>query len=327
MAAGVGAGLVTGGRRLVVRRLLDAVGDGGLGGGLLGRGGAETGVGLVGHRVLGGQLAGDGVLGRGLLGRHRLDVDDARPRLDHPGQQREVLAQRVALELRRQVHVAQVGVAGEGDAEHLVGLPLVPVGAGVDGEPRLDRHRVVGDVDLQRDADVALEVGDPGEDLEAGLATGHALADLGAALGRRLGRVVLAAAVRRRHPVDRRQVAEVLEAHRVERLAGLPSTSRWRRAPTGRRWAAGRSRPARRRCAGAARRRCPRAARRRAAPAAPSSRCHSTGPPPTTIGSRTGMTSCPSPRHLAAMSSLRIRCWSRTMPSSRASGRGGQPGT
>ena len=68
----------------------------------------------------------------------RLDVDDARPRLDHAGQQREVLAQRVALELGRQVHVAQVGVAGEPDAEHLVGLALVPVGAGVDRDPAVD---------------------------------------------------------------------------------------------------------------------------------------------------------------------------------------------
>ena len=39
------------------------------------------------------------------------------------------------------------------------------------------------------------------------------------------------------------------------------------------------------------------------------------------------MTSVPSPRHLAAMSSLLIRCCSSTMPSSSASGRGGQPGT
>ena len=36
---------------------------------------------------------------------HGLDVDDARPRLHAPGEQREVLAQRVALELARQVEV------------------------------------------------------------------------------------------------------------------------------------------------------------------------------------------------------------------------------
>ena len=122
---------------------------------------AWSGVGFVRRH-----LADDGVLGRRLLGRHRLDVDDARPRLDHAGEQREVLAQREALELRRQVHVAQVGVAGEPDAEHLVGLPLVPVGAGVDGEPRLDGERVVGDVDLERHADVAADVGHAGEHLE-----------------------------------------------------------------------------------------------------------------------------------------------------------------
>ena len=153
-------------------------------------------------------------------------------------------------------------MAGEGDAEHLVGLALVPVGAGVDGEPRLDGHRVVGDVGLQRHADVARDVGHPGEHLEAGLATGDALAHLGAALGRRLGRVVLAAAVRRRHPVDRRQVAEVLEAHRVERLAGLLPRVGGDAHPQVVVGLAARSRRARRRCAGAARRRCPRAARR-----------------------------------------------------------------
>ena len=46
--------------------------------------------------------------------------------------------------------------------------------------------------------------------LEPGLAAGAALLDLGGALGRRLGRVVLALAVRRRHPVEGREEAEVL---------------------------------------------------------------------------------------------------------------------
>ena len=57
-----------------------------------------------------------------------------------PGQQREVLAQRVPLEVARQVDVAQVGVPGEGDAEHLARLALVPVGAGVDRRPGADRR-------------------------------------------------------------------------------------------------------------------------------------------------------------------------------------------
>ena len=42
---------------------------------------------------------------------HLLDVDDAGPRLHAAGQQRIVLAQRIPLELRRQVDVAQAGMA------------------------------------------------------------------------------------------------------------------------------------------------------------------------------------------------------------------------
>ena len=40
---------------------------------------------------------------------HGLDVDEAGPRLHDPREQREVLAQRVPLELRREVEVAQAG--------------------------------------------------------------------------------------------------------------------------------------------------------------------------------------------------------------------------
>ena len=186
------------------RRLLDAV---------LGAASSATSS-AGGRRALVG-LTGDLVLRRRLLGRHRLDVDDAGPRLDHAGQQREVLAQRVALELRRQVHVAQVGVAGEGDAEHLVGLPLVPVGAGVDGEPGVDGHRVVGDVDLERDARRGARVSVTRAKTWNRVSPPVTPCTISvAALGRRLGRVVLAAAVRRRHPVERRQEAEVVEAHR-----------------------------------------------------------------------------------------------------------------
>ena len=74
------------------------------------------------------------LLGDFLAG-HRLDVDQAGPGLDLPGQEREVLAQGVALELGRQVEVAHPGVAVEADAEHLPALPLVPVGAGIDRDP------------------------------------------------------------------------------------------------------------------------------------------------------------------------------------------------
>ena len=68
---------------------------------------------------------------------HRLDVDEARPRLHLAREQREVLAQRVALELEREVEVTQRGMTVELDAEHLPRLALVPVGAGVHRHPRL----------------------------------------------------------------------------------------------------------------------------------------------------------------------------------------------
>ena len=59
-----------------------------------------------------GRLVALGVLGVVLTG-HRLDVDEAGPGLHLTREQREVLAQRVALELRREVEVAQARVAVE----------------------------------------------------------------------------------------------------------------------------------------------------------------------------------------------------------------------
>ena len=106
-------------------------------------------------------------------GRHGLDVDDAGPRLHHAGQQREVLAQRVALEVDRQVDVAEVGVAGEGDAEHLPRLALVPVGAGVDVGTHDSTVSVSsGTSALSVTPDVLARSSGPGEHLEAGVAAG-----------------------------------------------------------------------------------------------------------------------------------------------------------
>ena len=59
----------------------------------------------------------------------------ARPRLGDPRGEHEVLAQRVALEAVRQQQRVELGVAVEGDAEHLGGLALVPGGAGEDARP------------------------------------------------------------------------------------------------------------------------------------------------------------------------------------------------
>ncbi len=128
----------------------------------------------------------------------------------------------IALELARQVEVAQVGMTVERDAEHLVRLALVPVGTGEERDPGRHRHRV-GDVGLDGDADVTAGVGEAGQHLEPRLAAGVALLD-GAGVGRRLGGrrrgVVLALAVRRGHPVDRRQEAEVVEPVGLQRRAG-----------------------------------------------------------------------------------------------------------
>ena len=130
----------------------------------------------------------------------------------------------IALEVARQVDVAEVRVPDEVDAEHLPRLALVPVGAGVDRRPRRDpagRRRQVG---LQRDADVRRRRVHAGEDLKPGRSPGDALHDLGRALGRRLGRVVLAAAPRRRLPVEGREEPEVRAAERVAALPRPAST-------------------------------------------------------------------------------------------------------
>src|SRR3954467_9958674 len=130
-------------------------------------------------------------------------------------QQRKFLPQRMALEVRRQVEVAQVVVTREGDPEHLVGLALVPVGAGVDRYPAVDHRTVVRDVGLQRDAEVLLEVGDPGEHLHARVTTRNTGTGSVVAFWRRLRRVVLAAPVGTWAPIDGGQKAEVVTADDV----------------------------------------------------------------------------------------------------------------
>src|SRR5690349_14949283 len=64
-----------------------------------------------------------------VLARHGLDVDETGPRLHLAREEREVLAQRVPLEVARQVEMPQVRVAVEHEAVHLPALTLVPVGA------------------------------------------------------------------------------------------------------------------------------------------------------------------------------------------------------
>ena len=81
--------------------------------------------------------------GPAVVAGHRLDVHEPGPRLHLAGEQREVLAQRVPLELAGQVQVAQLRVTLEADAVHLPALALVPVGAGVHRHPAVDDGRVL----------------------------------------------------------------------------------------------------------------------------------------------------------------------------------------
>src|SRR4051812_27816656 len=121
----------------------------------------------------------------------------------------------MALEVGRQVQVAQIVVTGEGDPEHLVGLALVPVRAGVDRYPAVDDGVVVRNVGLQRDAEVLLQVGDSGEHLHPRVATGNTGTGAGVPFRRRLRRIVFAPSVRTWAPVDGRKEAEVVAADDV----------------------------------------------------------------------------------------------------------------
>ncbi len=108
----------------------------------------------------------------------------------------------------------------EADAEHLVAFALVPVGAGEHGGPRVDGEVVVGNVGLDRDADVAIEVDEAGEHLEPGVTAGDALADLGVGLDGLGSRVVFTLAVRRRQPVETGEEREPREPRGLQGLGG-----------------------------------------------------------------------------------------------------------
>src|SRR6266536_3320110 len=101
------------------------------------------------------------------------------PGLGLPGQEGELLAQRVPLELLGQEQLGQVGVAVEGHAEQLGGLALVPVGARPQvvharQVPAVARHHrahldvvtVVGRVHVQDQSDARVLLVDPAEEVE-----------------------------------------------------------------------------------------------------------------------------------------------------------------
>ena len=162
--------------------------------------------------------AGSASVGVVALTGHGLDVDESGPRLHHPRQQRVVLAQRVALELRREVEVAERGMAVEHEAVHLPALALVPVGARVDRHPRLHEEGVLVDVGLQRDAPVARRRLHAREHLEAAVGSGGAVGGLGRLhRRRRVAAGVVATFLRCRHPVD---AGDEREEVAVERALG-----------------------------------------------------------------------------------------------------------
>jgi hypothetical protein len=89
----------------------------------------------------------------------------ARPRLGGPRREHELLAQRVALEAVGQQQRHEVRVVGEADAEHLVGLALVPGGAGEDARGGRQRRGRPLDVRTDQDSGAPLDrpqVGDDG---------------------------------------------------------------------------------------------------------------------------------------------------------------------
>ncbi len=264
---------------------------------------------------------------------HGLDVDEPGPRLHHPRQQRVVLAQRVALELRREVEVAERRMAVEHEAVHLPALALVPVGTRVDRNPRLHEEGLFVDVGLQRDAPVSRRRLHAREHLEATVGSGGAVGGLGRLhRRRRVAAGVVATFLRRGHPVDagdeREEVAveralrdlgggapvDAPDAHdgHAEHVGpvdhGLAQRGLEPRRPARRGWRRAREDPAR--------------PLRSAPPRLRPPVCRSRSRHSTTIGS---------PRQRCSsswlpMPSFWMRSWRSTIPWISASGRGGQPG-
>src|SRR6266513_4171938 len=90
-----------------------------------------------------------------------------RPGLVPAAGQLEGAAQRVPLEVFRQVELHKVGVAIEGDPEHLGALPLVPVGTAEDRRQAGHRGALCGQADVDDDGVAVGEGAEGHEHLEA----------------------------------------------------------------------------------------------------------------------------------------------------------------
>src|SRR5439155_8268070 len=90
-----------------------------------------------------------------------------RPGLVAAAGQLERAAQRVALEVFRQVELHEVGVAVEGDAEHLGALPFVPVGTAVERSQAGHGRALRRQADMGDDGVAVGERGEGDEHLES----------------------------------------------------------------------------------------------------------------------------------------------------------------
>jgi len=102
----------------------------------------------------------------------------------------------VTLEVERQVHLAQVGMTGEINTEHLVRLALVPVRAAEDVAHAVNDEGVVGHVDFDRDPDERRRVDETHQQLKTRRSPGEPLTDRRVTFGCGLGGIVFAATER-----------------------------------------------------------------------------------------------------------------------------------
>ncbi len=216
----------------------------------------------------------------------------AGPGLGDAGGEHEVLAERVALEVLGQEEVLQTRVALEVDAEHLVGLALVPGGARVDADGGGQRGGVVRDRRTDQEAADRVQGDDVRGDAEAGARFVDRAQPVEVGAGqRRTGRLQGGEPGGRRHVHGQHLVRLLGHRLRTEEFrggGGQPAGGRAHRVPPSPAEAGGRTSPL-----------CSAAADGRAAPLS----------------------------YRSPSDSRAIFSWSLRMPWSSASGRGGHPGT
>jgi hypothetical protein len=173
------------------------------------------------------------------------------PGLGDTGGEDEVLAEGVALEALGKKKGVQAGVPLEGDAEHLVGLALVPAGSGVHGDRRRQDGCRVRDGRTDEEAAYGRQGHHVRGDAEAGagFVDGAQPVEVGAV--QRVARGLQGADPGSRRYVDRQDLVRLLrrglraeefldrggepaDGHRSSPTAGGRTRSLWRAAADGR---------------------------------------------------------------------------------------------